>query len=385
MFEKEINGVSGDNIIFIRNKDYIGPVTIEDFYNNYDVKDYQTIYFDFDERKYMWSNIEDIVKFEELDTINVVCHRGYSITCSPNFNFYDYKTKDRKKSPYGLISASDLEPKSRIINHKNIRVLDNVYNENRFGTLIGVLLLSTINIINLNGYIYIEVGFKSDEDVVYFKNILDDLDIKYTKKEKSASFDYYIGDNTVNKEENRNSFYIGLNNIGNKYYDILNEHIEDNNINDIIPFCYQEDLLLGVFSGLLNIGGTMPFIKKEKKINIRFNFHDKDVLSLFYNISFLLGFNPSTYNYNEGVGSLKTISFPPGRAYHILDKINLKKSFREKIEQNEFKDYRKQSINGLCTVKEIFNSKKQPVYKIKIENDSNNCIVNNILVDWGFK
>lgn len=384
MFENEINGVSGDNIIFIRNKDYIGPVTIEDFYNNYDIKDYQTIYFDFDERKYMWSDIEDMVKFEDLDTINVVCYRGYSITCSSNFNFYDYKTKDRKKSPYGLISASDLKEKSRIINHKNIRVLDNIYNENKFGTLIGALLSSIIDVKNLNGYIYIEVGFEDNENAIYFKNILDDLNIKYTKKDKSESFDFYVGDNTVNKEEDKYGFYIGLDNIGNKYYDILNEHIK-NNINDIIPFCYQENLLLGVFSGLLNTGGTIPLIKKEKKINIRFNSHDEDVLSLFYNISFLLGFNPSVYNYKEKVGSLKTISFTPGRIYHILDKINLKESFKRRIEENEFKDYRKQSVNGLCTVKEIFNDKKQPVYKIKIKNESDNCIVNNILVDWGFE
>lgn len=383
MFKNEINGVSGDNIIFIRNKDYIGPVTIEDFYNNYDIRDYQTIYFDFDERKYMWSDIEDVVKFEELDTINVVCYRGYSITCSSNFNFYDYKTKDRKKSPYGLISASDLKEKSRIINHKNIRVLDNVYNENKFGVLIGALLSSTIDIKNINGYIYIEVGFEDNENAIYFKNILDDLSIKYTKKDKSESFDFHIGDNTVNKEEDKYGFYIGLDNIGNKYYDTLNKHIK-NNINGIIPFCYQEDLLLGVFSGLLNTGGTIPLIKKEKKINIRFNSHDEDVLSLFYNISFLLGFNPSVYNYKEKVGSLKTISFTPGRIYHVLDKINLKESFKRKIEENEFKDYRKQSVNGLCTVKEIFNDKKQPVYKIKIKNESDNCIVNNILVDWGF-
>lgn len=384
MFENEINGVSGDNIIFIRNKDYIGPVTIENFYNNYDIRDYQTIYFDFDERKYMWSDIEDVVKFEELDTINIVCYRGYSITCSSNFNFYDYKTKDRKKSPYGLISASDLKEKSRIINHKNIRVLDNVYNESKLGTLIGALLSSTIDIKNLNGYIYIEVGFEDNENAIYFKNILDNLNIKYTKKDKSESFDFYVGDNTVNKEEDKYGFYIGLDNIGNKYYDILNEHIK-NNINNIIPFCYQEDLLLGVFSGLLNTGGTIPLIKKEKKINIRFNSHDKDVLSLFYNISFLLGFNPSVYNYKEKVGSLKTISFTPGRIYHVLDRINLKESFKRRIEENEFKDYRKQSVNGLCTIKEIFNNKKQPVYKIKIENESDNCIVNNILVDWGFE
>lgn len=361
MFEDKINGVSGDNTIFIKNKNYIGPVTIEDFYNNYNIKDYQTLYFDFDERKYMWSNIEDITKFEDSDTIDIIFHRGYSITCSPDFCFYDYKTKDRKKSPYGPIIASDLKQKSGIINHKNIRVLDSIYDENKFGVLIGILLLSTTKIINSNGYICIQINFKEEENenINYFKNILDNLDLKYNI-------------------ENKNIFYIKNDNIDNKYYNILNKHIK-NNINDIIPFCYQEKLLLGVFSGLLNIGGTMPLIKKEKKINIRFNSNNEMVLLLFYNISFLLGINPSVYNYNKGIGSLKTISFTPGRMYHILDKISLKESFKEIIKKNKFKDYRKQSINGLCTVKEITNNKKQPVYKIKIDSKSNNCVINNIL------
>ena len=361
---------AGDTFIYIKKDKIIKPVTLKDFVENYHVTDWQVPVFDYKTQSYIWSKVKRGIKNPPEPMINIRFNKGYEVTCTPNHNFYDYKTYNRKSSMYNTIAANDLSIKSRIINHRCPIFLNNT-EEDYLGTFIGFVLGDGNVTLQKNGKnVFIRLKFYKKEKSDYCKKILDKNNLEYT-----------FSDDNIDKRYNSQiySYYIGANNIGNKAYDIFN--MTRGNKKAIIDMCYNQDLFVGIFAGLINSDGTVLVESRKNNIVTTFNQVDRDILWLFYNIALLLGTNPSiSFTERDGYDSVGRIELTSLRAYDILNNIILRSPFNEALIKGKCISDAK-SVNGMCSVSSISESVVQNSYCIETEHDGHNTLFNGVLAE----
>ena len=361
---------AGDTFIYIKKDKIVKPVTLKDFVENYHVTDWQVPVFDYKTQSYVWSKVKRGIKNPPEPMINIRFNKGYEVTCTPNHNFYDYKTYNRKSSMYNTIAANDLSIKSRIINHRCPIFLNNT-EEDYLGTFIGFVLGDGNVTLQKNGKnVFIRLTFYKKEKSDYCKKILDKNNLEYT-----------FSDDNIDKRYNSQiySYYIGANNIGNKAYDIFN--MTRGNKKAIIDMCYNQDLFVGIFAGLINSDGTVLVESRKNNIVTTFNQVDRDILWLFYNIALLLGTNPSiSFTERDGYDSVGRIELTSLRAYDILNNIILRSPFNEALTKGKCISDAK-SVNGMCSVSSISESIVQNSYCIETEHDGHNTLFNGILAE----
>lgn len=361
---------AGDTFIYIKKDKIIKPVTLKDFVENYHVTDWQVPVFDYKTQSYIWSKVKRGIKNPPEPMINIRFNKGYEVTCTPNHNFYDYKTCKRKSSMYNTIAANDLRIKSRIINHRCPIFVNNT-EEDYLGTFIGFVLGDGNVTLQKNGKnVFIRLTFYKKEKSDYCKKILDKNNLEYT-----------FSDDNIDKRYNSQiySYYIGANNIGNKAYDIFN--MTRGNKKAIIDMCYNQDLFVGIFAGLINSDGTVLVESRKNNIVTTFNQVDRDILWLFYNIALLLGTNPSiSFTERDGYDSVGRIELTSLRAYDILNNIILRSPFNEALTKGKCISDAK-SVNGMCSVSSISESIVQNSYCIETEHDGHNTLFNGVLAE----
>lgn len=359
---------AGDTFIYIKKDKIIKPVTLKDFVENYHVTDWQVPVFDYKTQSYIWSKVKRGIKNPPEPMINIHFNKGYKVTCTPNHNFYDYKTHNRKNSMYGTIVANDLSIKSRIMNHRCPIFLDNI-EEDYLGTFIGFVLGDGNITLQKNGKnIFIRLKFYKKEKSDYCKEILDKNNLEYTFSD--VGIDERYNSQTY-------SYYIGANNIGNKAYDIFNMTRGDKRA--VIDMCYNQDLFVGIFAGLINSNGSVLVKSIKNDIVTTFNQVDRDILWLFYNIALLLGTNPSiSFTQRDGYDSIGRIEITSLRAYDILNNIILRSPFDEALVKGKCISDAK-SVNGMCSVSSISESIVQNSYCIETEHDGHNTLFNGVL------
>lgn len=361
---------AGDTFIYIKKDKVVKPVTLKDFVENYHVTDWQVPVFDYKTQSYIWSKVKRGIKNPPEPMINIRFNKGYEVTCTPNHNFYDYKTCNRKSSMYNTIAANDLSIKSRIINHRCPIFLNNT-EEDYLGTFIGFVLGDGNVTLQKNGKnVFIRLKFYKKEKSDYCKKILDKNNLEYT-----------FSDDNIDKKYNSQiySYYIGTNNIGNKAYDIFN--MTRGNKKAIIDMCYNQDLFVGIFAGLINSDGTVLVESRKNSIVTTFNQVDRDILWLFYNIALLLGTNPSiSFTERDGYNSVGRIELTSLRAYDILNNIILRSPFNEALIKGKCISDAK-SVNGMCSVSSISESIVQNSYCIETEHDGHNTLFNGVLAE----
>lgn len=359
---------SGDTFIYIRKGKIIKPVTLKDFVENYNVTEWEVPVFDYKTQSYVWSKVKRGIKNPPEEMINIKFNKGYEVTCTPNHNFYDYKTYSRKKSMYDTVPAKDLNVKSKIINHRCPKFLDDM-SEDYLGTFIGFVLGDGCVVLQENGKnVFIRLRFYKEEKSDYCKTILDKNNLKYT-----------FSEDNIDKRNNSKiySYYIGANNVGNKAYDMFNK--THGNKKAIIDECYNQDLFVGIFAGLINSDGSVLVESRKNSIVTTFNQVDKDILWLFYNIALLLGTNPSiSFTGREGYEPVGKVEITSLKAYEILNKIILRSSFDKALEKGKCISDAK-SVNGMCTVSAISEDVVQNSYCIETEHEGHNTLFNGIL------
>lgn len=362
---------AGDTFIYIKKDKIIKPVTLKDFVENYHVTDWQVPVFDYKTQSYIWSKVKRGIKNPPEPMINIRFNKGYEVTCTPNHNFYDYKTCKRKSSMYNTIAANDLSIKSCIINHRCPIFLNNTEEEDYLGTFIGFVLGDGNVTLQKNGKnVFIRLKFYKKEKSDYCKKILDKNNLEYT-----------FSDDNIDKRYNSQtySYYIGANNIGNKAYDMFN--MTRGNKKAIIDMCYNQDLFVGIFAGLINSDGSVLVESRRNSIVTTFNQVDRDILWLFYNIALLLGTNPSiSFTERDGYDSVGRIEITSSRAYDILNNIILRSPFDEALIKGKCISDAK-SVNGMCSVSSISESIVQNSYCIETEHDGHNTLFNGVLAE----
>lgn len=361
---------AGDTFIYIKKDKIVKPVTLKDFVENYHVTDWQVPVFDYKTQSYIWSKVKRGIKNPPEPMINICFNKGYEVTCTPNHNFYDYKTYKRKHSMYDTISANDLGIKSRVINHRCPMFLNNI-EEDYLGTFIGFVLGDGNVTLQKNGKnVFIRLKFYKKEKSDYCKEILDRNNLEYTFSD--AGIDERYNSQTY-------SYYIGANNIGNKAYDMFN--MTRGNKKAIIDMCYNQDLFVGIFAGLINSDGSILVESRKNSIVTTFNQVDRDILWLFYNIALLLGTNPSiSFTERDEYDSVGRIEITSSRAYDILNNIILRSPFDEALIKGKCISDAK-SVNGMCSVSSISESIVQNSYCIETEHDGHNTLFNGVLAE----
>lgn len=361
---------AGDTFIYIKKDKIVKPVTLKDFVENYHVTDWQVPVFDYKTQSYIWSKVKRGIKNPPEPMINIRFNKGYEVTCTPNHNFYDYKTCKRKSSMYDTISANDLGIKSSVINHRCPIFLNNI-EEDYLGTFIGFVLGDGNVTLQKNGKnVFIRLKFYKKEKSDYCKEILDRNNLEYTFSD--AGIDERYNSQTY-------SYYIGANNIGNKAYDMFN--MTRGNKKVIIDMCYNQDLFVGIFAGLINSDGSVLVESRRNSIVTTFNQVDRDILWLFYNIALLLGTNPSiSFTERDGYDSVGRIEITSSRAYDILNNIILRSPFDEALIKGKCTSDAK-SVNGMCSVSSISESIVQNSYCIETEHDGHNTLFNGVLAE----
>ena len=361
---------AGDTFIYIKKDKIVKPVTLKDFVENYHVTDWQVPVFDYKTQSYIWSKVKRGIKNPPEPMINIRFNKGYEVTCTPNHNFYDYKTYKRKSSMYDTISANDLGIKSSVINHRCPIFLNNI-EEDYLGTFIGFVLGDGNVTLQKNGKnVFIRLKFYKKEKSDYCKEILDRNNLEYTFSD--AGIDERYNSQTY-------SYYIGANNIGNKAYDMFN--MTRGNKKLIIDMCYNQDLFVGIFAGLINSDGSVLVESRRNSIVTTFNQVDRDILWLFYNIALLLGTNPSiSFTERDGYDSVGRIEITSSRAYDILNNIILRSPFDEALIKGKCISDAK-SVNGMCSVSSISESIVQNSYCIETEHDGHNTLFNGVLAE----
>lgn len=361
---------AGDTFIYIKKDKIVKPVTLKDFVENYHVTDWQVPVFDYKTQSYIWSKVKRGIKNPPEPMINICFNKGYEVTCTPNHNFYDYKTYKRKSSMYDTISANDLGIKSSVINHRCPIFLNNI-EEDYLGTFIGFVLGDGNVTLQKNGKnVFIRLKFYKKEKSDYCKEILDRNNLEYTFSD--AGIDERYNSQTY-------SYYIGANNIGNKAYDMFN--MTRGNKKVIIDMCYNQDLFVGIFAGLINSDGSVLVESRRNSIVTTFNQVDRDILWLFYNIALLLGTNPSiSFTERDGYDSVGRIEITSSRAYDILNNIILRSPFDEALIKGKCISDAK-SVNGMCSVSSISESIVQNSYCIETEHDGHNTLFNGVLAE----
>ena len=361
---------AGDTFIYIKKDKIVKPVTLKDFVENYHVTDWQVPVFDYKTQSYIWSKVKRGIKNPPEPMINIRFNKGYEVTCTPNHNFYDYKTYKRKSSMYDTISANDLGIKSSVINHRCPIFLNNI-EEDYLGTFIGFVLGDGNVTLQKNGKnVFIRLKFYKKEKSDYCKEILDKNNLEYT-----------FSDAGIDERYNSQiySYYIGANNIGNKAYDMFN--MTRGNKKLIIDMCYNQDLFVGIFAGLINSDGSVLVESRSNSIVTTFNQVDRDILWLFYNIALLLGTNPSiSFTERDGYDSVGRIEITSSRAYDILNNIILRSPFDEALIKGKCISDAK-SVNGMCSVTSISESIVQNSYCIETEHDGHNTLFNGVLAE----
>lgn len=361
---------AGDTFIYIKKDKIVKPVTLKDFVENYHVTDWQVPVFDYKTQSYIWSKVKRGIKNPPEPMINIRFNKGYEVTCTPNHNFYDYKTYKRKSSMYDTISANDLGIKSSVINHRCPIFLNNI-EEDYLGTFIGFVLGDGNVTLQKNGKnVFIRLKFYKKEKSDYCKEILDRNNLEYTFSD--AGIDERYNSQTY-------SYYIGANNIGNKAYDMFN--MTRGNKKVIIDMCYNQDLFVGIFAGLINSDGSVLVESRRNSIVTTFNQVDRDILWLFYNIALLLGTNPSiSFTERDGYDSVGRIEITSSRAYDILNNIILRSPFDKALIKGKCISDAK-SVNGMCSVSSISESIVQNSYCIETEHDGHNTLFNGVLAE----
>lgn len=359
---------SGDTFIYIRKGKIIKPVTLKDFVENYNVTEWEVPVFDYKTQSYVWSKVKRGIKNPPEEMINIKFNKGYEVTCTPNHNFYDYKTYSRKQSMYDTIEAKDLNVKSKIINHRCPKFLDDM-SEDYLGTFIGFVLGDGCVVLQENGKnVFIKLRFYKEEKSDYCKTILDKNNLKYT-----------FSEDNIDKRNNSKiySYYIGANNVGNKAYDMFNK--THGNKKAIIDECYNQDLFVGIFAGLINSDGSVLVESRKNSIVITFNQSDRDILWLFYNTALLLGTNPSiSFTERKGYEPIGRVEITSLKAYDILNSIILRSPFDKALIKGKCISDAK-SVNGMCTVSAISEDVVQNSYCIETEHEGHNTLFNGIL------
>lgn len=359
---------SGDTFIYIKKGKIVKPVTLKDFVENYNVKEWEVPVFDYKTQSYVWSKVKRGIKNPPEEMINIKFSKGYEVTCTPNHEFYDYRTYKRKNNNYDTITANDLKIKSKIINHKCPKFLEDTP-EDYLGTFIGFVLGDGHVKLPKNGKnVYIGFNFYKKEKSDYCKKILDKNNLEYN-----------FSDDGVDKRNNSKiySYYIGAKNVGNKAYDIFNMTHGDKRT--IINECYNQDLLLGIFAGLINSDGNVLIESQKNNIVTRFYQVDENILWLFYNIALLLGTNPSIYFDDKGRDKPKGIvTLTSLKTYEILNKIILRFPFDKALEKGKCISDAK-TVNGMCSVSAISEDVVQNSYCIETEHEGHNTLFNGIL------
>lgn len=359
---------SGDTFIYIKKGKIVKPVTLKDFVENYNIKEWEVPVFDYKTQSYVWSKVKRGIKNPPEEMINIKFNKGYEVTCTPNHEFYDYRTFSRKKSMYDTVPAKDLNVKSKVINHRCPKFLDDV-EEDYLGTFIGFVLGDGNVTLQENGKnVFIRLKFYKKEKSDYCKTILDKNNLGYT-----------FSDDNIDKRNNSKiySYYIGANNIGNKAYDMFNK--THGNKRAIIDECYNQDLFVGILAGLINSDGSVLVESRKNSIVTTFSQVDKDILWLFYNIALLLGTNPSiSFTERKGYEPVGRVEITSLKAYEILNKIILRSPFDKALEKGKCISDAK-SVNGMCTVSAISGEVMQNSYCIETEHEAHNTLFNGIL------
>jgi hypothetical protein len=295
--------------------------------------------------------------------IKINFNKGYSVTCTPSHEFFKYSST--RKSMYQTIKANDLHIKDKIMNHRCPEFFDEG-NENVLGTFIGFVLgdgsFANTNS-SLNRYIRIKVYKPEKRD--YLKWLLEANNLNYSLHE---GLDERYNSKTY-------SFGIGANNIGNPAYDIFNKY---SNKRDIIKECYNSDLMLGVFAGLINSDGSV-LIGRKNQVITTFNQVDRDILYCFYYIAMLLGVNPSlSFTEREGYESVGRVEMSSIKMWNLLHKIHLREPFKTNVKNGECRSDAKR-VNGMCSVKSIEEAPAQESYCIEVEHEDHNTLFNGVL------
>lgn len=355
---------SGDTKIFVRKDNIIKPVDLKDFVENYDYKSWQVPVFDSKTQSYVWCNVKRVIKNPAEPMVKIGFNKGYNVTCTPSHDFFKYS--NTRKSMYETIKADDLHIKDRIMNH-SCPVFFDEGNENVLGTFIGFVLgdgsFTNNNKDSLNIYIRIKVYEPEKRD--YLKWLLEANNLDYSLHE---GLDERWNSKTY-------SFGIGANNVGNPAYDIFNKY---SNKRDIIKECYDTDLMLGVFAGLINSDGSV-LIGRKNQVITTFNQVDRDILYCFYWIAMLLGVNPSlSFTEREGYESVGRIEMSSIKMWDLLHKIHLREPFKTNVGNGMCRADAKR-VNGMCSVKSIEEAPMQESYCIEVGHEDHNTLFNGVL------
>lgn len=358
---------AGDTIIYIKKDNIIKPITLKNFVENYQVTDWSVPVYDYKQQKYIWSKVKRGIKNPPEEMITINFNKGYTVTCTPNHKFYKFSRKI--KSMYDTIPANELKIKSKISNHKCPIFIEDT-TENFLGTFIG-FVLGDGRVDRLRGAsnISIQFRFQKKDKSDYLKFLLEKNNILYT-----------FNDNLVNTNGKKlYSFYIGVENIGNEAYDIFNK---THGIKTrIIDYCYREELLLGVFAGLLNSDGSVYTESRNQLVVVTFNQVNDSILWLFYNLALLLGMNPTIQfieKENKNQQTIGRISLHSKVMYDTLHNITLRSSFQSKLENGKCV-FKARNLNGMSTVSQISEAPIQESYCIETEHEEHNTLFNGVL------
>lgn len=356
---------SGDTKIFIKKGKIIKPIQLKDFVENYNVKEWKVPVFDSNQQKYIWCSVKRGIKNPIEDMIKIDFNKGYSVTCTPSHNFFKYQMS-RTKSMYDTISAKELHVKDKISNHRCPELVTNV-SENVLGTFIGFVLGDGTFANNKDSK---NIGIR----LKCYKSDKRDY-IEWLLKSNNLDYTFSIDSDDRYESTTTYSFYIGASNIGNIAYDMFNKY---SNKRDIIDECYNEDLMLGVFAGLINSDGSV-LLGRKNQIITTFNQADRKILYLFYWIGMLLGVNPSlSFTERKSYKSLGRVEMSSFKMYELLQIIHLREPFNSNVLKGECRSDAR-NVNGMCSVKSMSEVPKQESYCIEVEHSDHNTIFNGVL------
>lgn len=340
----------GSTKIYIKKEDKIRIISLEDFYNLPDWDSYQTLTYS--EKEWCWTDIVDKVKNANSDFINLKFTKGYDLTCTPDHEFYKYTNGVSQQQK---ITANELNVKDSINNHRILDIAPTNIKEDFRGTLIGFILGDG----HIDKYGNILFTFTKIEKSDYLKHILSKTNVKYTFKENNGKYKFWILPN-----QNKNNELINM-------LSLLGDKRE------LIDFDYSWDMLLGIYSGLINSDGSV-FVEKRKNNQItKFCQVDEKILWFFFDISILLGTRPSISFQNTASNSrIGLIELRNKASNTYLDKIYLRDGFSN---DGDCIDDTGKNL-GSCMIKEKHRiEEKGNSYCITVASESHNTLFNGVL------
>ena len=324
--------LSGEMPIVYKINDNIYINTIKEFckYFKLDI-DYFVPSLNIEKNIVEWKKVINVIMNEPEQLYNVEFTKGKNIICTKDHPFYRTTGETiTKKSPLPL---SKLSIGNRIA---TLNYIPNNINdiETYKGNLIGFFLGDGTVQKNKCGF-----NLRKIEKIQYLENILNNLNIVYTKK--TYNLDTYI------------SFY--------------NEELYNLWHNCKILEYFKEEDILGIIGGLINSDGHIRLHGNNKIPYLEFDNTNEYIINLYYILMLSNGINPSKQKYNDCyrcICSGKNITI-------LLKKLRLRDPYND-ILSSEYKHGEKiTDIWSQTEIKSISEDKIDYTFDITVEDNHN--------------